>query len=445
MQKNDRTLWTEGMFLGPQHFQQHDRFLLNTVALVVRGMGAHSYGLIDFEMDAHALSEGKFALTRITGLFPDGTPFNLPEDGELPAPLVIDNDCRNAVLSLALPFEDQQDKDAVESRTTGSFSRYVINDKLVGDRHTPDSDSEETVFTAALWTRLTVAGDDHTAFHTIPLVRITEKREDDRVVLDERFYPCTITLQASAPLQTLAKELSGLVTQRAVDLAGRIGTATASDSSQLNQLLLLQTLNRAGPLLKHINESPTLHPEVFYRELAQLAGDLSTITHSNKLPPELSPYLHRDQYKSFAPLLDSLRQSLNWIPDSTTESIPVRHVKAGIYTATIANLNLFQTSRFILAAKARVTPDELSRRLPRQSTISSKSKLRDLVEAQSQGIPLKTLVTVPNSIPMYENQVYFEMRDDDPLWRDISVSGELALHIAGNFSDLEMQLWAIRK
>lgn len=86
MQKNDRTLWTEGMFLGPQHFQQHDRFLLNTVALVVKGMGAHAYGVIDFEVDAHAFSEGKFALTKITGLFPDGTPFNLPEDGELPAP-----------------------------------------------------------------------------------------------------------------------------------------------------------------------------------------------------------------------------------------------------------------------------------------------------------------------------------------------------------------------
>ena len=445
MQKNDRTLWTEGMFLGPQHFQQHDRFLLNTVALVVRSLGAHSYGLIDFEMDVNALNEGKFALTKVTGIFPDGTPFNLPEDGELPAPLLIDSECRNAVLSLALPFENQQDKDAIESRTAGAFSRYVINDRLVADRHTPDSDTEETVFTAALWTRLTLTGDDHTAFHTIPLVRVTEKREDERVVLDEHFFPCAITLQASTPLQTIARELSGLVTQRSVDLASRIGTATASDSSQLSQLLLLQTLNRAAPLLKHINESGSMHPEVFYRELVQLAGDLSTITKPTKLPPELTSYLHRDQYKSFAALLTSLRQSLNWIPDSTTESFPVQHVKAGIYTSAIANLNLFQSSRFILAAKARVTPDELSKRLPRQSTISSKSKLRDLVEAQSQGIALKPLITVPNSIPMYENQVYFEMRDDDPLWREISVSGELAIHIAGNFSDLEMQLWAIRK
>lgn len=433
------------MFLGPQHFQQHDRFLLNTMSLVARGMGIWAYGLIDCDIDTTALNEGKFALKRISGLFPDGTPFNLPEDGELPPPIMIDGDCRETVISLAIPFEDQQAKDAVEERVSSSFSRYVIGDRLVSDRHSPDSDSEETVFTASLWTRLTLAGDDHAAFHTIPLARVSERREDDRVVLDERFYPCAMTLQASGPLQSLIRELHGLVNQRATDLAGRIGTATASDSSQLNQLLLLQTLNRTRPLLKHLAEATSTHPEALYREFIQLAGELATLTSTARLAPEFTEYLHRDQYRSFAPLVDHLRESLNWIPDSTTESIPVQHVKAGIYTAAIRNPALFQTSRFILAAKARVTPDELSRQLPRQSTISSKAKLRDLVEAQSQGIALKPVITLPNSIPMYENHVYFDMRADDPLWKDIALSGDLAMHIAGSYSDLQMQLWAVRK
>lgn len=445
MQKNNRTLWSEGMFLGPQHLQQHDRFLLNTVSMVVRGMGMYTYGVIDYDMDPAALSEGKFALTRISGIFPDGTPFNLPEEDDLPEPIVVDSDCRDTLISLAIPFEDQQDKDAVESRQSGSFSRYVISDRTVSDRHSPDSDSEETVFTAGLWTRLSIAGDDHTAYHTIPLARIIERRDDDSVILDPRFFPCAMSLQASAPLQAMARELQGLVSQRAADLAGRIGTATASDASQLNQLLLLQILNRARPLLKHINDAPVQHPEMLYREWVQLAGELSTITQSSKLAPEMVEYLHRDQYKCFAPLVAHLRESLNWIPDSTTESFAVQHVKAGIYTASIKNTSLFETSRFILAAKARVTPDELSRRFPRQTTISSKAKLRDLVEAQSQGINLKSVVTVPNSIPTYENYVYFEMRDDDPLWREIAVSGDIALHIAGSYSDLQMQLWAIRK
>jgi len=445
MQKNDRTLWTEGMFLGPQHFQQHDRFLLNTMALVSRAIGSHAHGLMEFELDTSALNEGKFALTRVSGIFSDGTPFNLPEDGELPAPLIIDSDCRDTIVSIAIPFKDQQEKDAAETHSADSFSRYVINDRVVSDRHSPDSDSEETVFTAGLWTRLTLHDDNHTAFHTLPLARVTEKRDDERVVLDERFFPCAMALQASPGLQKLARELKGLINQRATDLAARIGTATASDSSQLSQLLLLQTLNRAGPLLKHVGETAGMHPEALYRELIQLAGDLCTITQANKRPPEFTEYLHRDQYRSFAGLTDSLRESLNWIPDSTTESFAIQHVKAGIYTASIRNPDLFKTSRFILAAKAQVAPDELSHRLPRQTTISSKTSLRRLVEAQSQGIALRPVVTVPNSIPMYENFVYFDMRDNDTLWQEIAISGDLAMHIAGSYKDLQMQLWAIRK
>jgi type VI secretion system protein ImpJ len=123
----------------------------------------------------------------------------------------------------------------------------------------------------------------------------------------------------------------------------------------------------------------------------------------------------------------------------------VKHVKAGIYTATVGNRDLFTTARFILAARAHVTPDELARQFPQQTTISSKSKLKSLVQAQSQGIKLKHMVTIPNSIPTYENYVYFEIRQDDPIWQEISVSGDIALHISGHFTDLKMQLWTIAK
>lgn len=445
MRKNDRTLWTEGMFLGPQHFQQHDRFLLDTLSQLARGMGEWAHGLIDLQIDGAALNEGRFALQRARGLFPDGTPFNLPDDGELPAPITVEADCRDTLVSLAIPFADQQDKDVAETRSAASFARYLIDDRLVGDRHSPDSDSEETVFTAGLWTRLTLAEDTQAAFHTIPLARISEKREDDRVVLDERFYPCAMSLQASAPLQAMLRELTALIHQRASDLAGRIGNATASDSSQLSQLLLLQILNRAGPLLRHLGKAQSTHPEALYRDFVQLVGELATLSTTERMAPELTEYLHRDQYRSFAPVIHHLRESLNWIPDSTTESIPVRHVKAGIYTAAIRNPELFQTSRFILAAKSRVAPDELSRRLPRQCTISSKTRLRDLVEAQSRGIALKPVITLPGSIPMYENHVYFDLREDDALWQEIATSGDLAMHIAGSYSDLQMQLWAVRR
>ena len=445
MLKNSRTVWTEGMFLGPQHFQQHDRFLLNCIAAVNQATGPYAFGLSTCELDQHALAEGKFALISLSGLFPDGTPFTLPDDDELPEPLEIDGDVRDRRVSLALPFSLHTEKDFAESRSRESFSRYLLSHQSVKDRHSLDSESEETVFTGGLWTRLILEDDDQTAFHTIPLARIAERRDDGSVLLDSSYYCCAMSLRASTPLLAICRELQGLLTQRAQDLAGRLGQPDASDTAQLTLLLLLQIINRARPLLTHFNTSAHVHPEVLYRELIQLAGELSTLASSQRLCPEFPEYLHRDQYASFAPLVANLRESLNWIPDTKVESIPVKHVKDGKYIATVRDLDLFQTARFILAVKARVTSDELLRRFPRQTTISSKAKLRDLVGAHSQGIELKSLANVPNSIPMYENQIYFEMRQDDPLWQEVALSGDIAMHIAGSYSDLQMQLWIVAR
>ena len=445
MHKNNRTVWTEGMFLGPQHFQQHDRFLLNTIGAVNRARGAYHFGLRSFAIDENALAQGKVAFSSLSGIFPDGTPFDLPGDDELPEPINIDPSVRNQIISLAIPFSAHSDKDVAESRSNESFSRYLLQDQIVRDRHSPDADSEETVFTGSLWTRLIIEGEDVSAYHTVPLVKVVERREDDTVKLDTQFYPCAVELAASSPLLNLCGEIHGLLKQRANELAGRLGSPNASDTSQLIQFLLLQTVNRYEPLFRHYSLSGAAHPETLYKDLIQLAGELSTITNSDRVCPAFHEYLHRDQFAAFHSVCLSLRESLNWIPDSKVESIPVKHIKGGIYTASVKDRHLFDTSRFILAVKANVTPDELHRKFPRNSTISSKNKLRDLVEAQSRGIELKSLLTVPNSIPMYENNIYFEMRQDSSLWKEIATTGDIAMHIAGSYSDLSMQVWTIQQ
>ena len=433
------------MFLGPQHFQQQDRFLLNTVAGINNGRGQFAYGFTDIEIDTNALSEGKFSLTRISGIFQDGTPFNLPEDDELPDPIEISENTRDQVVSLALPFAAHSDKDITETKSKESFARYLLKDQSVRDRHSPDSDSEENVFTGGLWSRLVLEESDQTAFHTIPIARISERREDGTVRLDKNFYTCTVTLKAAQPLVARCHEIQGLLTQRATELAAKLGSPNASDTSQLVQFLFLLIINRVKPLIQHICQTPNGHPELLFRELLQIAGELSTLTTSERVSPEFPEYLHRDPYTSFNPVLNSIRDSLNWIPDSTTESYPVNHVRGGIYTTSVKELQLFADARFVLAVKATATPDELQKNFPRNTTISSKEKLRDLVGAQARGIELKSMAHVPNSIPTYENYVYFELRQDDQLWQEIARSGDIALHISGNFTDLTMQLWTIQK
>ena len=188
-----------------------------------------------------------------------------------------------------------------------------------------------------------------------------------------------------------------------------------------------------------------MHPENIYRELIKLSGELATICTSARLAPVHPVYNHRDQYSSFYPVAVNVRECLNWIPQSNTASLPVEHVKGGIYTATVPDINLFRSARFILAVSARVPPEELRQNFIQQTTVSSKDKLRDLVVTHSQGVSLEPMLTVPNSIPMYDQYLFFEFDRNAALWSEISVSGVIAIHIAGNYPELSMQLWTVNQ
>ena len=445
MTNSSRAMWTEGMLLGPHHFQQQDRFLLSTISAVSTLSSPYPYGLTAITIDESALSEGRFSLLACDGYFADGTPFSLPEHGPLPSPVDVAVDDVGKVISLGLPFESHSVKDVAEKTSRESFARYLLRDGKIADRHSPDSDTEETVFTAEIWTRLLLAETDQTAFHTLPLVKVKNIRDDGTVILDDQFFPCAVTLSASAGINRLCKETLALLTQRASDLAGRLGRPDTGDVTQLTQFFLLQIINRVKPLFEHIVATPTLHPEIIYRELIQLSGELATICTPARLAPVHPDYNHRDQFSSFNAVAVNVREYLNWIPQSSTASLPVEHVKGGIYTATVHDINLFRSARFVLAVSARVPPEELRQNFIQQTTVSSKDKLRDLVVTHSQGVSLEPMLTVPNSIPMYDQYLFFEFDRSAALWSEISVSGVIAIHIAGNYPELNMQLWTVNQ
>ena len=58
--------------------------MLHTMAALQQNASPYPYGLQTLEIDENALSEGRFAISQCRGIFADGTPFSLPEDGPLP-------------------------------------------------------------------------------------------------------------------------------------------------------------------------------------------------------------------------------------------------------------------------------------------------------------------------------------------------------------------------
>ena len=65
MHWNNKVIWSEGMFLQPQHFQQHDRYVERLLEGRAGPLAGHAWGFVNMEVDTGALrSLGAYAKRR---------------------------------------------------------------------------------------------------------------------------------------------------------------------------------------------------------------------------------------------------------------------------------------------------------------------------------------------------------------------------------------------
>src|SRR5690606_37377620 len=103
MSLESRVVWSEGMFLNPQHFQQQDRYLERYIDNKCSAFGGYAWRVQDFELDPQLLTLGIISLLRGKGTFPSGTPFGFPEVDGPPPVIEVEPGTHNALVYLAIP------------------------------------------------------------------------------------------------------------------------------------------------------------------------------------------------------------------------------------------------------------------------------------------------------------------------------------------------------
>ena len=443
MSAHSRVIWSEGLFLQPQHFQQQERYVERFVETRCRSLVPHGWGFTEIEFERDLLSIGKAALRRLSGVFPDGTPFQLPDDDPLPAPLDIGGDVRNQILYLAVPLRRPGESDAVRDGGNDDLARHDIRQVPASDSTATDSDPA-MLEVGALRTRLMLAKDITDAYACVPLAHVIECRADRQVVLDEQFIPTVLHVRAASRLSSFTAELLGLLHQRGEALAGRVAATGRGGAAEFADFLMLQAINRYEPLLAHYADGGDLHPESLFRICVSAAGELATFTTTSKRPPKVTAYRHDRLRESFDPVIMSLRESLSKVLTQAAISIPIEPKKFGISVAIVTDRSLYGSAVFILAARADLPSEELRRRFPAQLKIGPVEKITDLVRLQLPGVPVNPVPVAPRQIPYHAGYAYFELDQTDPLWDQLRNSGGVAMHVAGEFPGLAMEFWAIR-
>ena len=84
MSEANRVLWSEGLFLRTQHFQQQDRFFETMARGTLQAGRLQTFGFRSLTLDPSLLEAGQIAVLSARGIFPDGTPFAIPETMDAP-------------------------------------------------------------------------------------------------------------------------------------------------------------------------------------------------------------------------------------------------------------------------------------------------------------------------------------------------------------------------
>jgi type VI secretion system protein ImpJ len=444
MSENNKVVWSEGMFLRPQHFQQHDRYVENFVNNRCHGMQPHGWGFYTLNIDSNLLKIGKLALTACNGILPDGTPFNLPEDDDLPLPLDVPEDIHNEMIFLALPLRRPETAEIDSASNSNGLARFRLEEKEIKDNN-KSGDVKVPVQIGKLNTRLMRQQDERSGFTCLAVTRIIEARADKNVIIDDQFIPANLNCFTVPKLRGFIKELHGLLKTRSEAIASRVATAGHGGVAEIADFLLLQMVNRYQSLFAHLSQVVGLHPEYFYRYGIQMAGELATFFRADKRPVDLAPYNHDNLQATYSPLMEELRQLLGKVYEPRAVQIPLKGPKYGTYAAKRPDLKLLEKAVFVLAANAEMPTENLRRDFPRQTIIGPVEEIRQYVNSLTQAIGIHPLAVAPRQIPYHAGFTYFELDKHSNIWKKMATSGGFAIHIGGNYPGLKLEFWAIKE
>jgi type VI secretion system protein ImpJ len=439
-----KVVWSEGLFLRPQHFQQQDRHAEWYVEARARAMGGLFWGFTHLELDEAALGTGKIAISSARGVLPDGTPFDFPSTHPAPPALDIPADTRNAVVYLALPLRRSHSPEAApKGDSAAHLARYTPVEEKVVDASTADG-SAEPVETGHPRLCLALTEQISDAFVRLGVLRIVERRPDNNLLIDKGYIPPALACSISPVLTALVREVRGLLGQRGNALAARIAQPGAGGVAEIADFLFLLTINRHQPVFDHLAELSQLHPERLFTRLLELSGELATLVGGERRPSALPPYNHDMLEASFTPLMRDIRRSLATVLEQNAVQIELQDHKQGRFVGLIGDRSLLRHAGFILAVNAQVPSETLRTRFPTQAKLGPVEKIRELVNLQLPGIALRPLPVAPRQIPFHAGFSYFELDNAGELWKQLEHSSGLGVYVTGDFPALELSLWAIR-
>lgn len=434
-----KVAWKEGLFLQQHHFQQQDRYLEKLVEARTRYASPYPWGFSRLEMDRDLAEQNLFGLRDAAGLFPDGTPFDMPGTSPLPAPVPVPEGSEGALIWLTMPMAQPNTREIGTDDESSRASRFFLDQERIADSAAAMR-LEQDIEIAHPRLALEVRKTPKPGFHCLKIARVVEVR-DKTIVLDETFAPPVLTVDAHPVISGWIERVVGWVETRLASLARYAADPTSGGGLQATDYFMLLLLNREISGLRYLRASRYVHPADLYLTFVRLAGELWTFD-TTRLCPEYPEFDPDNLEESFDPVLRDIQRLLSR-DLSRAIRLDLQQPVPNSYLALVKDRNLFRDAAFVIEVAADKPLTQIQQQFPALCKVGPNTRMSQIVDNNLPGLELVHMPTPPRQIRAVTSHVYFSIDKRSPMWREFSTAPAIGLHFAGDWPELELEIWAI--
>lgn len=438
-------VWSEGMYIGPHHFQAQSRYFEDSLQFATAGLSAHSFGFLGGEMNREALRNGTLSLSHARGIFPDGLLFKMPELDPLPPARSLSSvfpaDRDRVTVFLSIPGHVADGVNCSEPSTASNGTRYVVETRNVADDWNGRDEKNVRVgqknFTLALEPELDVRS------VSMPVARII-RSGSGQYVFDETFIFPTLQIAASERLMSLLGQLVGILEDKSDSFSRQGGTVgkTGYSTREVANFWFLHAVNAGLVPLRHLWVSKRGHPEELYLELARLAGALCTFTleiHPSSIPN----YDHVQPDKCFDAMDRLIRRLLEVVLPTNCLSIQLTASGDFMSRGSVNDQRCLGPSDWVFGIRAKMPVPELIRKTPQLIKICSEQFVPELVKRALPGMTITHLPVPPSAISASAETQYFLLSKVGPCWNHLAETRSVGVYVPAEFADPEFELMVV--
>lgn len=440
-----KVVWSEGMYLGPHHFQVQGRYVEDSIQFAVSSLWHRPYGLAGLDLDAEALANGTVSVLHARGVFPDGLPFNMPECDALPEARNIADvfpPTRDSLtVMLAIPPRRPGGVNCALDGEARETARYVAEARLMHDENT--GTDERSVRLGRKNTRLLLdtetAGADAV---TLPLARIM-RDGSGHFVFDADFVPPCVQITASERLMLMLRRLIDILEEKGASLGRRPGSSLGEFSTrEVASFWLLHAVNSALAPLRHIWMSKRGHPEELFLEMSRLGGALCTFALESH-PRAMPLYDHDRLTECFDALDRHIRAHLETIIPTNCVSIPLKAVRPYFWEGDITDQRVLGRSQWIFAIRSNIGEGDLIGKSPQLVKVCSSLFVPELVKRALPGMAMTHLPVPPPAVSRRIETQYFGLSKAGPCWDHMVQTRKVGVYVPGEIPEPEIELLVV--